>query len=211
MKKIMMPLLTAMLSIAALATEASAQNDEFSLAVNWAADNGIITAAENGGLEAPDNTATRAEAAAMLARMKGFEEAAGGISYIDVKESDWFYADVCSASAAGLMTGDGDNFRPYDSVTREEAVVIAGRAFGLETEYIDNTVFTDSAEISDWAEAYVFTSAELGIVNGSDTGAFMPREQIKRRDLLLILYRCSRVNAAEVIIDDDGSVWTPLY
>ena len=211
MKKIIMLLLPAILSVSAIVSPALAQDDEFSLAVKWAADNRIISADENGGLEAPDNTATRAEAAAMLARMKGFEGAAGGISYIDVKESDWFYADVCSASAAGLMTGDGDTFRPYDNVTREEAVVIAGRAFGLETEDIVDTVFTDSAEISDWAEAYIFTAAELGIVNGSDTGEFMPREQIKRRDLLLILYRCSRINAAEVIIDDDGSVWTPLY
>lgn len=209
--KIIKPLLIAAVCAAILAPAAAAQEDEYSLAVDWAAENGIITTDENGQLESPDSEASRAQAAAMLARLKCDGIAHGGIVYTDVSESDWFYSDVCAVSAAGLMTGDGEFFRPDDSITREEAVVLAGRAFELDATETSDTVFTDSDDISDWAKDYVYTAAGLGIVNGTDSGAFMPKASIKRRDLLLILYRCDRAVSVSAVVDDDGSVWTPLY
>lgn len=210
MKKLIMLLLISAIHLS-VSIPAVAQDDEYSLAVSWAADNGIITADSYGQFEAPDDAASRAQAAAMLSRLNDLDESENGIYYSDVLETDWFYKDVCSVSAAGLMTGDGNMFRPNDSITREEAVVLAGRAFELEFSYSEKNYFTDSADISDWAEAYVYTAANLGIVNGNEYGAFMPFEPIKRRDLLLILYRFSCIDDVAVIVDDDGSVWTPLY
>lgn len=210
MKKLIMLLLISAIHLSA-SIPASAQDDEYSLAVRWATDNGIITADSYGQFEAPDSAASRAQAAAMLCRLSDLDGSENGIYYRDVLETDWFYKDVCSVSAAGLMTGDGNIFRPNDSITREEAVVLAGRAFELDISYSGESSFTDSADISDWAEAYVYTASKLGIVNGNESGAFMPHEQIKRKDLLLILYRCSCIDNVGVIVDDDGSVWTPLY
>ena len=211
MKKLITLMIAALLQVVIFIPASAEEDNEFSLAVNWASENRIITPDPNGQFENPNDTASRAQAAAMLARLKGIKSHGDGIVYSDVAESDWYYYDVCAVSSAGIMTGDSGLFRPNDCITREEAVVLAGRAFDIDTDKQTDTVFSDGSGISDWAKDYVYSAAALGIVNGTESGDFLPHDEIKRSDLLLILYRCSNVSKTAVIKDDDGSIWTPLY
>ena len=43
--------------------------------------------------------------------------------------SPWAAKHVARAASAGLLIGDGDTFRPQDSITREEAAVMLERIF----------------------------------------------------------------------------------
>ena len=122
---------------------------------------GIIKGNDKGEALPFDNI-TRAEATAMLLRFLGLNEIAmqGTVRvFDDVTSDDWYYREVLSAYHYGLVKGDSATvFSPERSISREEIVVMASRAIelaGLGYPDSSNTNFTDTEEISDWAqEAY---------------------------------------------------------
>lgn len=181
--------------------------------MRWAVENGIVVGMQDGSLE-PDGSVTRAQLAAMLERF--FEPEAGETpgSYSDVDEDDWFYPYVASMSAAGIMIGDGDLWRPNDGVSREEAVTAVVRL--AADDAVNDGVpagFSDSEEISDWAEWYVNTAAELGIISAGEA-EFRPKDTATRSELVLMLYNSRAYvygNSLLPFIDEDGSAWTPIY
>ena len=71
--------------------------------------------------------------------------------FTDVRESDWFYADVAGAVQYGWIEGYGDGtFRPGSSITRAEVTAIVNRMLGrrADTAFLtahaeDLTAFTD--------------------------------------------------------------------
>lgn len=74
----------------------------------------------------PERSVTRAEFVTMLARIFGMEE--GNISFSDVSKSGWEAPYVATAVAKGWVLGYEDGtFRPYNGITRAEAVVIVNR------------------------------------------------------------------------------------
>ena len=77
------------------------------------------------------------------------------------------------------------SFAPTANITREEAVVMLGRAFGL-TESGVSSGFSDSADISSWAVGFVNAMTARGFVNGNN-GAFNPGDDITRSQVVTIL------------------------
>ena len=59
-------------------------------------------------------------------------------NFADVPESAYYYNAVGSAKAAGIASGDGANFMPEDSITRQDLITLAYRAF-LAKGYIEET------------------------------------------------------------------------
>ncbi len=94
---------------------------------------GIVTGYEDGTYK-PEAGVTRAEMAALIARIQGYGESAAGqtaTSFVDVPASHWASGYVASAASTGIINGYGDgNFGPDDSVLFEQAVKMIMAALG---------------------------------------------------------------------------------
>ncbi len=131
----------------------------------------------------PDNAITRAEFITLVVRLLGLSETHA--DYADVSENDWYSGAIGAASKAGLIMGDGENFYPTATITRQDAAVIMYRAMAL-TEG-DNEAFSDTDSISEYAKAPVSKLAELGIINGYEDNSFRPLNSITRAETAKIL------------------------
>lgn len=76
----------------------------------------------------PDKPLTRAQAATLVVRAKGYATSDAPSPFADA-HGHWAEKAIAAAAAKGIIKGDGTNFRPDDPVTMEEAAVIISRAF----------------------------------------------------------------------------------
>lgn len=97
--------------------------------VNELNDLGIINGYDD-NLFMPENTITRAEAAAMLTRMLRYSGKYNG-EFKDVNADDWFADDVSALVAEGLINGYNDTtFAPYENIKYQEVMKILVYALG---------------------------------------------------------------------------------
>ena len=142
---------------------------------------GIIQGAD--GTFRPDDSITRGETAVILDRVMKYETKSAN-NFSDLGQD--FYTDaMLKANAAGIIKGDAGAIRPQDKITREEAVVVLGRALGL-AESTTGTVFSDSSSVSSWASGYVNAMVSRGYIQGAD-GFFNPKAAITRAEFVTIL------------------------
>ena len=124
-----------------------------------------------GGIYRPDNAMTRAEFAAIINRVMGFETQSSKIAqYTDVSADAWYYADMAKALAAGYLSGtSATTLSPNDFVTREQAFTMIARL--LERKGGDVTIldgYADGALVSLYARSSVSAMVEEGYVVGTD-------------------------------------------
>ncbi len=98
------------------------------------------------------------------------------------------------AYALGLIQGRGDGtFDPEGLITREEAAVMLARAYeaigGRLPESPEGAVFTDQADIADWAQKSVAALSGWGIMKGMEDGSFNPRGTYSVEQCLLTFLR----------------------
>jgi|GEM_PF-1806675 len=144
----------------------------------------------------PDAAITRAEFAAILVRALGLPAGGAGELPKDVREADWHAPAVSAAQKYGIAGGYADgSFRPSAVITREEAMVMIGRAMktaGLNAESADAdavlAAFADGANVSGWAKEPAAAAIAQGLVNGAD-GRLRPGEAISRAETAAIVYR----------------------
>lgn len=139
---------------------------------------------------APKETMTRAMFATVLYRMAGSPSVDGlSVSFKDVKESSWAYNAIVWAYSEGVTKGVGsDMFAPEQSITREELVTMLHR-YADTPEISGELSFTDSASVSDWAQAAVLWASRSKIVNGYETGAFGPSDTASRAEMAAVIQR----------------------
>ncbi|CDN43158.1 Amylopullulanase [Paenibacillus sp. P22] len=147
---------------------------------------------------APNKAVTRAEFAAMLARILELKPGSAK-PFADVGENAWYADSVSAAYDAGIIGGRGrDAFAPGASVTREEMAVMLMRAYaygikeGILTAVPSNPSvpsFKDESAISGWAAKDVLAAAGLGLLGGRDNGSFAPGDQLTRAESAAALYR----------------------
>jgi len=77
----------------------------------------------------PEAAITRAQAAALLARVFGWDRKGTSIRFIDVGDSDWFAYAVYAAADRCILIGNTQTLRirPNDSLTRAEMAVMLHR------------------------------------------------------------------------------------
>ena len=110
------------------------------------------------------------------------------ISFLDVKESDWFYDAVSYAVENGLMSGmSEDIFAPNTPLTREMLAVVLYNVEG-QPESTEANTFTDVKGDMWYTEAILWAN-ENGIVAGYDNGAYGVGDLITREQFATILYR----------------------
>ena len=165
-------------------------------------DKGLIDGYGDGSFQ-PDGTMTRAEFAKLVNRTLGFT-AESAISFSDVTERDWFYAEVARAVAAGYAQGSGGAFRPNQAVTRAEAAVMLARALDLAANEERANAFADAASIPAWARGSVAAVAESGYMNGYPDGTFGAGGTMTRAEAVVTLDRV-RKSAKETVIEKAGT------
>ncbi len=195
-------LIVAMLPLTAFADNESVEDFEFPddwsrNALIFAVENGILAGDENRNLN-PKNNITRAEMAAVLVRLLGANESADLSAYTDVDPNAWYYRELSAAVAAGIFNGMSETtMNPTSPITREQAIVVLSRAFGIVSEDRDAWKdFSDKYYISDYAKDALCAMKEVGAAKGYEDGTFLPLGYITRAEVASLLY-----NLFDVIAD----------
>lgn len=160
---------------------------------------GLIQGYEDGSFK-PNSSITRAEFIVLTNNAKGFTEEAK-ISFLDVKDGDWFYSAVAKAVAANYVKGYEDGtFHPNQTITRAEAAVILANITGLDANAAGADSFTDAAQIPAWAKGSIGAAAAAGYMSGYPDGSFGASAPITRAEAVSSLNRV--LGAAETAKED---------
>ncbi len=112
-----------------------AEDSAYSTAVESLSKLGIVTGYED-GTYGPEKSVTRAEMAALIARIQGYGETAKAqtnTAFTDVPSSHWASGYVSYAANQNIVNGYGDGtFGPDDTVKYEQAVTMIMRTLGFE-------------------------------------------------------------------------------
>jgi hypothetical protein len=134
----------------------------------------------------------------MLMRALELDEAAEGqeatAAFEDTNAESYYSEALALAKELGIVKGDLNNrFRPNDSITRQEAIVMAQRAMaaaGIELPSGDaaNIQFRDSQDISSYAADSVAALAAAGVIRGND-GSLHPKQLLTRAQSAVMIHR----------------------
>ena len=102
----------------------------------------------NNGKFRPNGQLTCAQLATILAKLLKLP-AAKDAGFTDNTADAWYYDAINRCAAAGILNGNGDGtVTPNAPIARERAMVILGRAMGIEPiENPDLTKYADAAQV----------------------------------------------------------------
>lgn len=156
-------------------------------AIDRWSDHGVVEGSD--GLFDPNGELTRGQMAAMLCRLLNLPMG-GDAGFSDVDADDWFAPYVNACAKAGIMLGSNGEARPNDSISRQESMVMIGRALGIKpVANPDLSDFHDDHTVADWAAPYVAAMTEKGIVNGTTDTTVGGTDDINRASMVTILDR----------------------
>lgn len=137
----------------------------------------------------PDDCMTRAEFITVINKILGSE--AESAKYIpDISRDDWYYHEIRKAVKLGIVQGDDQGYiYPDAPITREEAVVILGRAFKIKNAYTIKTSSTDAYAISKWARGEFYAAVNYGYITGYEDQTLRPQGTITRAEVITIISR----------------------
>ena len=135
----------------------------------------------------PDDTLTRAELAALLTRLMGYQSRSDA-DFADVPADAWYAPYVSLAHAAGVLLGDGTALRPLDAITRQEAMCLLARALGVAEDAAALDRYTDGDQVAGYARGAVAAMVEWGILYGKD-GLLDPWGALTRAEMAVLLHR----------------------
>jgi len=149
---------------------------------------------------AVEATVTRAEFAAILARMAGLTANPGGTDlFSDVPAGAWYRGAVGAVVSAGLVYGTSENsFAPDDPITREQMAAMIARYMvknGLDLTISDADAvqllagFSDAADVFPWARTSVALMTRERLMAGRESGQFVPKGNTTRAEAAVVLYR----------------------
>ena len=155
----------------------------------------------------PDGQLTCAQLATILARLLKLP-AAKDAGFIDNPADAWYYDAINRCAAAGILKGNGDGtVTPNASITRERAMVMLGRALGIEPiENPNLTQFTDGAQVASYARGMLAALIRAGIVGGVTADQLAPQNNITRAATVTILDRSigTYADKASETVNADG-------
>jgi hypothetical protein len=120
--------------------------------------------------------------------------AAGGGQFTDVPEDAYYYQAVNWAAANGIVSGIGDGlYAPDTPISRQDLAVILGNYAELSgktlPEQREYSVFTDDADIADYAREAIAKFYRAMIINGKGENAFDPKGEATRAEVAAVLTR----------------------
>ncbi|TDF97232.1 S-layer homology domain-containing protein [Paenibacillus piri] len=157
------------------------------------------------GLFKADRSITRAEIAAIFARIMDLQQTVKGISfYQDVTPSFWAAGYIEAATRAGLFGGYEDqSFLPDQPITRAELSTVLARYLKLQDRAPLQTHFADIN--GHWGRNAIEEIYRHHIIEGYPDGSFKPEANMIRSEAVTminrLLYR-GPLNNVEVVFPD---------
>ena len=109
------------------------------------------------------------------------------VGFTDLGNHAWAADAIAELSEKGIIKGTSDTtFSPASNITRADFALLLVRAFGLESENVEN--FADVNE-SDYFARELAIARNNGIVGGIGDNKYAPRNTITRQDMMVIVYR----------------------
>lgn len=181
----------AVLAMSLLASPASAAADlpkthGFYEEVTYLMDKGVVSGYPDGSVQ-PDKIVTRAEAAIMIGKLKGFDGAQRASGFTDVTKGMKASGYIAAAKEAGFISGYGDGtFNPYAPITRGDMAIILSRVFVAP--------FFGASEYSDVstnmrAHDAIYQVSGASIATGYANGTFKPLAATTRGQFSAFLAR----------------------
>ena len=129
------------------------------------------------------------------------------ITFTDVKENDWFYANVQYVVENKLMNGVAeDKFAPNDTLTRAMLVTVLYRNAG-EPAVNKSIPFAD-VDMGSWYADAVVWAKQNGIVNGVNETDFAPDSNITREQIAAIMFRYAQYKGMETVTLEENLHFT---
>ncbi len=149
----------------------------------------------------PEDYVTREEFVKMIVCALNIQPESDLAAFSDVPTEAWYNGYVYAALKNGFVSGVGENeFGSGLNITRQDLAVIICNAITVPSA--QNAVeFTDSSEIADYAKNAVEKLSALGIINGTESGAFEPNSCATRAETAQMLYGALKfLNLQEVSV-----------
>ena len=143
----------------------------------------------------PNDTMTRGMLVTVLARMDGADLSGyTGSRFDDVEMGQYYTAPIEWAAENLIVSGVGEgNFAPGAPITREQFVTILYRYakfMGIDvSKTTDLANFTDSSDVSEWAQESMRWACGAGIVSGKPGDMLDPQGNATRAEAATILRR----------------------
>ena len=165
------------------------------------------------GTFGPSRSMTRAEAAAIFARLLAEKNGdtistAANTRFTDIPAHAWYSGYAKYLNNNGVTYGKSKTiFAPDDAITRAEFTTLAVRFFDVygdgDAEIMEQ--YKDFNDVSDgyWAATYIKAAAKHGWINGYGDGSFRADDEINRAEVVTIVNRLLGREADEVYIADN--------
>lgn len=172
----------------------------------WSEEYQIIQGYEDGTFR-PDNSITRGAFAGILDRFLKFQAQAPADVFADTAGTYWESA-ILKLNAAGIYLGNNGRALPSDTITRQQAVTMIARAFGVDAA-TETLSYLDAEQFADYARGPVAEMTARGYITDSQDGSFRPLDPITRAEIVSILNNMIQVlvqETAEYAADVSGTM-----
>lgn len=164
----------------------------------------------------PESNITRAEVAAIFARILDLENTVKHQTiYSDVPSEFWAADYIEALTAQGIFNGYKDGtFKPNQTITRAELATVIARYLGIAREknlnhYICMSGFTDTE--GNWAAQTIEELFRYCVITGYEDGTFKPDKSVARAEAITMinrmLYRGPLTDVEPSFPDNDTTAW----
>lgn len=150
---------------------------------------------------------TRATAVTILANMENADLSGyTSTKFNDVPAGQWYTAAVAWANENGIVMGINEiTFRPNDTVTREQFVVMVINYLNWKQVKLTaaELTYSDSALVSDWARTQMELAQGIGLISGYNDGRVGAQDAVSRAQGVSIMMNTVDFLATEMEQDTD--------
>ena len=159
----------------------------------------------------PDNNMSRAEAAAIFARLiseqKG-EKISGKSDFADVKSNEWHSKFIGYIEKYGIIKGyDNNTFKPDENISRAEFVAMTVRFNSLFNDVKKGSYTVKYTDVANnyWAYSDIAYAKHAGWLNGYADGTFKGDNAITRAEVVTVVNKATGRTADEGYINKNLS------
>lgn len=158
-------------------------------AMTYCLDKGYFAGKGDGTFGANDPV-SRGDLVTVLGRRRKAQVKAEKV-FKDVDPNTYYGPYVAWSKQVGIAHGYKGNFRPKDSMTREEMAKVFQDYLKAEKKLSkrEKRTFKDQKKISSWAKESVDTLTSQGILVGDQKGNFNPKQTLTRAQVAQVLYQ----------------------
>ena len=174
---------------------------------------GVYIVGYTDGTFGPSRSMTRAEAAAIFARLLAEKNGdtistAANTKFADIPAHAWYSGYVKYLANNGITYGKSKTiFAPNDAITRAEFTTMAVRFFDVygdgDAEIMEQFGGFNDVSSGYWAAEYIRYAAKHGWINGYGDGSFRADDEINRAEVVTIVNRLLGREADEDYIADN--------